>query len=565
MLEIDSFVLITMLQQALLGISLYVPLMSGQLSLASPAFYTIGGYLAALLSSAVAKNYLPSGTEIYPWTWLLVELALAALLCFVLAYGMGRLVLRLRGIYLALATLALVEIVRVLCLNLEWTGGAIGIFSIPQIYAEQQSYLWLFFLLFVAVASGVVCLERSVHGQAFRALREDEFAGAAMGIDPARCKTLAFAFGAVIAGITGVASAHLLNTWNARQGNFDSSINLLAYVMIGGPWSVWGGVLGGMLLSALPELLRPLQDYRLVVNGSLIVLASLYLPKGLVPDRFWQRWMKDPERDFDPLWKPDPWNRVGSTDATKLLEIKALTVRFGGLVAVKDLQFDLQKGEIFGLIGPNGAGKTTVFNVLSGFVKASAGQVLFANIDITEWSVYHRARLGILRTFQNLRLLRQQSVLDNILSARHRFVSKGLGSLVQERHSARKEALYWLHFCGLKGQARRLAGDLNYGDQRRLEMARALMAHPEILLLDEPVAGMNLKEKSGMQQLILQLRDEFGITVVLIEHHVPLVLGLCDRIAVLNFGQLIALGSPAEIQNHPAVRAAYLGDDKELG
>ncbi len=555
--EIDAFILIVMLQQSLLGISLYIPLMSGQLSLASPAFFAIGGYLAAILSSYVAPLVRPDADALYPGLLVLGEMLLAAVLCFALAYGIGRLVLRLRGIYLALATLALVEIVRVACLNLEWTGGAIVILGIPQMFEQQQGYLWLFLPLFVLTLASVFLLEKSRLGRAFRALREDEYAAAAMGIDPARCKTMAFALGAAVAGMTGAASAHLLNTWNARQGTFDGSINTLAYVVIGGPWSVWGVSLGGALLSALPELLRPLQDYRLVVNGGLIVLASLYLPKGLIPDRWWARWRKSKSMaPTQPSFTPQL--PVKSGQAETILELHQLTVQFGGLKAVTDLSFAVQRGEIFGLIGPNGAGKTTVFNALTGFVRATSGRVSFLARDLSLDSVHHRAQQGMIRTFQNLRLLKQQSVLDNVLSATHRF-RKGQHKSEAEYQA---EAYYWLQYCGLQEAAEVLAGGLNYGDQRRLELARALMARPEILLLDEPVAGMNLSEKAAMQTLIRRLRDDLGITIVIIEHHVPLVLGLCDRIAVLNFGQMIALGKPLDIQSHPDVRAAYLGTEE---
>jgi branched-chain amino acid transport system permease protein len=546
--ELDAFIIIVMLQQALLGLSLYVPLMSGQLSLASPAFFAIGGYLAALIST---KFY--TGTdELYPWSWFLGEMLLAGLLCFVLAQVIGRMVLRLRGIYLALATLALVEVVRVICLNLEWTGGAIGIFAIPQMFAEQQGYLWLFLPLCALIILAVFRLERSRIGEAFRALREDEYAAAAMGIDPARYKTLAFALGAVIAGMTGAASAHLLNTWNARQGTFDTSINILAYVVIGGPWSVWGAALGGAILSALPEILRPLQDYRLVVNGTLIVLASLYLPRGLIPDR---RRRKGRPASWPSLREAPPGTNPG------ILQIDQLAVQFGGLKAVHGLSLEIKRGEIFGLIGPNGAGKTTVFNALTGFVPASSGTLRFLGQDITRMSVHHRAQLGLMRTFQNLRLLRQQTVLENILSGTHRHSASARRQLYPA--GAEAEAWAWMEFVGLLDQAARCAGDLNYGDQRRLELARALMSRPEVLLMDEPVAGMNPSEKAAMQTLIRQIRDRFGITIILIEHHVPLVLGVCDRIAVLNFGEMIALGEPAVIQNDPAVRKAYLGSEED--
>ncbi len=553
-MEGNSFIFLVVLQQALLALSLYIPLMGGQLSLASPAFFAIGGYIAAIASAYITEGWWPlAEDQLYPFGFFLVEVVISSVLCYGLAYAIGRMVLRLRGIYLALATLALVEIVRVLCLNLSWTGGAIGIFSIPQLFAEQGDYLWVFVPLFAVALASVLLLERSRLGQALRAIREDEYAAAAMGIDRARCKTLAFAWGAVLAGITGVASAHLLNTWNARQGTYESAINTLAYVMIGGSWSAVGASLGAGLLAALPEWLRPLQDLRLIVNGSLIVLATLFLPRGLIQESWFRRRFRGlKSRELTPL----SGTKSPRTDEI-LLEVEALTVQFGGLRAVDKLSFQLKRGEILGLIGPNGAGKTTVFNALTGFVPLHEGHISWAGKAIEHLPIHERVHLGLARTFQNLRLLRQQSVLENVLAAasalrKHEDASEMLYDFADE-------AFTYVKLCGLEDKIDQLSGTLSYGDQRRLELARALMLRPQVILLDEPVAGMNPFEKKGMQELIRDLRDRLGLSFVLIEHHVPLVMGLCDRIAVLNFGVLIAQGTPAEVSQNPDVETAYLG------
>lgn len=274
-----GFLIVTMVQQALLGLSLYYPLMAGQLSLASPGFYALGGYVAAILgtSASFAGWRAALGWWMFPLEWLL-----AAILSAALAYGVGLLALRLRGIYLALATIAFVEVLRIISLNLEITGGAVGIFGIPQMFQDQFSYLWVFGPLLLLTLLVTWRIERSRTGRAFRALREDELAADAMGVSPTRYKVLAFVLGAVLAGVVGAMSAPFLNTWNARQGTFDASVNYLAYVLIGGSRSLWGPVLGGALLSALPEVLRGLKDWRLVINGLVLVVASLYLPEGLM-------------------------------------------------------------------------------------------------------------------------------------------------------------------------------------------------------------------------------------------------------------------------------------------
>lgn len=276
-----GFLIVTMIQQGLLGLSLYFPLMAGQLSLASPGFYALGGYIAAVIGTnqAFAPWREALGQWIFPLEWLI-----AGVVSGVLGLIVGLPALRLRGIYLALATIAFVEILRVVSLNLEVTGGAVGLFGLPQPFGfvDRWQFIWIFGPLLVLVLIFTYQLERSRVGRAFRALREDELAADAMGVPPTRYKVMAFVIGAVLAGVVGAMSAAFLNTWNARQGTFDASIAYLAYVLIGGSRNMWGPVLGGALLAALPEVLRPLQDWRLIINGLVLVVASLYLPQGLV-------------------------------------------------------------------------------------------------------------------------------------------------------------------------------------------------------------------------------------------------------------------------------------------
>ena len=273
--------IVMMVQAGLLGLSLYFPLQAGQLSLATPGFYALGGYVAAILLTNPAFAGLRDtlGNGMFPLTWLA-----AALLCGVLGLSLGIPALRLRGIYLALATIAFVQIMQILALNLSITGGAIGIFAIPQAFGFDQplQYLWLFGPLLLLTLLFARQLSRSRVGRAFHAIREDELAADAMGINPTHYKVLAFVIGAVLAGLVGALSAPFLNTWNAKQGTFDASIAVLAFVLIGGSRNLWGPVVGGALLTAVPEVLRFLADWRLVINGLVLVVASLYLPQGIV-------------------------------------------------------------------------------------------------------------------------------------------------------------------------------------------------------------------------------------------------------------------------------------------
>ena len=256
-----------------------------------------------------------------------------------------------------------------------------------------------------------------------------------------------------------------------------------------------------------------------------------------------------------------------TSDASDIvLEVRHATRRFGGLVALNDVSFSVRRNEIFGLIGPNGAGKTTMFNVLTGLQSASPGSVLHDGADITRLKPHEIARRGVARTFQNIRLFGALSVLENIKIAHHLHTRTNTLAGVFARPRSRREELEvdrsareLLALVGLQGRPAERAGALPYGDQRRLEIARALATAPAVLLLDEPAAGMNTSEKAGLAAFIRDIRNRFNLTVLLIEHSVPLVMRLCDRVAVLNFGELIALGTPTAVQNDPVVVEAYLG------
>jgi branched-chain amino acid transport system permease protein len=300
-----GFLLVSMVLAAILGLSLYLPLMAGQLSLASPGFYALGGYIAAVMSTKVSPAS-DAGSPI----GLLIEMLIAGVTAGLLAVLVGIPALRLRGIYLALATIAFVEILRVLSLNLEITGGAVGIFGIPQPFHTQIGYMWIAGPLLLASMLFVYRLENIRVGRAFTAIREDELAAAAVGINTTYYKVLAFTMGAILAGIVGALSAHFLNTWNARQGTFDASIIILAFVLIGGSRTFVGPVVGALALTALPELLRAfagigglptpvaqfLRDGRLIIFGALIAIGAIFFPQGLITPDLLDRWSRRPSR-----------------------------------------------------------------------------------------------------------------------------------------------------------------------------------------------------------------------------------------------------------------------------
>jgi branched-chain amino acid transport system permease protein len=297
-----GFLIVSMMIGAILGLSLYLPLMTGQLSLASPGFYALGGYIAAILSTTVFKP--TSGS--FPVPLLLIEMFCAGIVAGILGIFVGIPALRLRGIYLAIATIAFVEILRVFALNLDITGGAVGIFGIPQPFHSPVEYLWIVLPLLIVSMVILYRLEKIRVGRAFAAIRADELAADAMGINPTVYKVLAFTLGAILAGVVGAISAHFLNTWNARQGTFDASIIYLTSVLIGGSRTFVGSVMGGMVFTALPEVLRAmadihglpvwlsqfLKDGRLIIFGVLIVLGTIFFPQGLVTPEFLKRFKK---------------------------------------------------------------------------------------------------------------------------------------------------------------------------------------------------------------------------------------------------------------------------------
>jgi branched-chain amino acid transport system permease protein len=300
-----GFLFVSAIFGAVLGISVYLPLMAGQLSLATPGFYALGGYIAAIASTKILTTTTGSLPASLPIWWLLLEMLVAGMVSGLLAVILGIPVLRLRGIYLAIATIAFVEILRVVALNLDITGGAVGIFAIPQPFQSPLEYLWIALPLLGLSMAFMYRLEKIRVGRALVAIREDELAADSMGINPTYYKVLAFTLAAILAGVVGAVSAHFLNTWNARQGTFDASIIFLAFVLIGGSRTFWGPVVGGIVLTALPEVLRGissvngmpmwlgqfLKDGRLIIFGVLIVIGTIFYPKGIITPEF-LRWCR---------------------------------------------------------------------------------------------------------------------------------------------------------------------------------------------------------------------------------------------------------------------------------
>ncbi len=538
---------------ALLAVSLFVLLHCGQLSLGSAAYMGVGAYTSAVLTDTLA----------WPFPAVLAA-GIGAAACCALALGLP--VLRLRGVYLAIATLAFVGILQVVALNWPLTGEAEGL-SVPR-----ETDTWQIYAALTVVCALLWRLERSALGRSFGAIREDEPAAQAMGVAASQVKLTAFVLSGAIAGLAGGLDAHLHFFISPANYGVGTAIDILTYTVVGGTGSVAGSLAGAALMTALPEALRFLHDVRPIFNGLVLLLVIVLLPHGLLGLR--RRGRQEQRAAGHPRSGPlpnvtSPTMRRPPLAARHALEVEHVSRAFGGVRALDDVSLQVEEGSIVGVIGPNGAGKTTLLNVLSGFDQPTSGRVLVGGHLLTGVPPHKMAALGVARTFQNVRLFRGLSALDNVLVGQQ-LVSEpeavahllGLPSARRQAAAVREAGLAVLARFGLAERASLPAGALAYGDQRRLEIARALGRRPRLLLLDEPAAGLNPHEKEALSATLRELAAE-GQTIIIVEHDMGLIMALCQHIAVLNFGHLIAQGPPTVVATDPAVIEAYLGSEEE--
>ena len=527
---------------------------AGQLSIGQGAFYGIGAYCAAILTVTAGWSFwlaTPTATAVAAAVGMLVSLP----------------VLRVRGIYLGMATFGFAEIVHVVLRSWDsLTKGVLGISGIlPPIvlgvdFGTQDRF---YYLVLAAVLLSALLSHRiyqSSVGHALLAIREDELAAGLLGVNTTAYKVAAFGVAAGLAGLAGSLFAHYLTYISPENFTSVESILIVTMLIVGGRGNTLGAVVGAGLLVALPEALRVVSVYRLLIYGLLLVGAAVFRPDGLVGRLGLGRRRARPAEAALPAPAPVP-------TGTPLLRVEDLGVRFGGLVALDGVSFTVEAGEVYGVIGPNGAGKTTLFNAISGIAPVARGRLRFDDEDLAGRAPYRRARAGIARTFQNIRAFAGMRAWEAVEVGFHaRLRRGGVAHLFgtpdarREAGAARSAADALLRLVGLEDVGDQLARNLPYGHQRRLEIARALATGPRLLLLDEPAAGMNESECEELIALIRRIRDQ-GVTILLVEHHMQVVMAVSDRILVLNFGRPIAEGPPAAIREDPTVNAAYLGTE----
>ncbi|WP_326739848.1 branched-chain amino acid ABC transporter ATP-binding protein/permease [Streptomyces sp. NBC_01022] len=542
---------------------------AGQINLAQVAFFGVGAYTTAILTTHSGFGF---------WTAAIVGLAATVLVGLLV----GLPALRMQSHYLGIVTLGLALGFVNWITNAEITGGADGISGIPVPpffgidLADEYLYYYLEIVVFgLALAFGTFVV-RTRLGRRLRAMRDDALAAGAMGAEIPLLRMTAFVLASVYGGAAGILYAGLIRYVAPETFSLSNMFLLLAMVIIGGRRSLIGCVVGAVGLVLIREALVDFAVYAQLGYGVVVVLMVVFAPTGLagIPERVREaisrRRKSDDVRsaELGPyLPEAVPAERVGSgADSGPALEISHLTKRFGALTALNDVTLTVERGEIRGIVGPNGSGKTTLFNVISGLYRPSAGQISGVGRDISRARPYQLSLAGMARTFQNLRLFSQMTVRENILVVLDRsrtttvwqYAVWPVGVLSNE-HRLQAEADRILKEYGLTAFADAHPQSLPYGIQRRIEIARAMAGRPSLLLLDEPAAGLNGEEVGQLSSIVRSIRDQ-GITVVLIEHNMGLVMSLCERITVLAAGSVIAEGSPAEVAATPEVIEAYLGD-----
>jgi branched-chain amino acid transport system permease protein len=536
----------------------------GLTSFGQAAFVGIGAYSTA---------WLTLNLGISPWLTLFIGMGLTA----VGALLVGAITLRMSGHYLPLATIAWGLALYYLMGNLDALGKYDGLLGIQSLsigdfdIGQGRAFFVLTWTILIALVTALLLLLDSRPGRAIRSLKGGSQMAEAMGINTFRYKVTIFVLAALFASIAGWLLAHFQRTVNPSAFGLKMGIEYLFMAVIGGVGHVWGALVGAGLIKLLddqlqvllPRLIGTSGSYEVIVFGIAMVVLLKYLPDGL-----WSMVEKKlPRRPRAVDWShaDDLPVRSRPAQGELVLDVQAIRKQFGGLTAVNDISFQIRAGQIVGLIGPNGAGKSTTFNLITGVLSLSSGQVWFDGEPIGGLASREISRKGMARTFQHVKMIPDMTVLENVALGGYNRGHKGvLAAMVRgnraEEQRMFKEAQRQLERIGMGEYLHELAGNLAMGPQRLMEIARALCADPTLLLLDEPAAGLRHKEKQELADVLRQLRAE-GMSILLVEHDMDLVMQICDHLVVMEFGTLLTQGTPEHVQQDPQVRAAYLGTE----
>ncbi len=536
---------------------------AGALALTQGTFFGVGAYVTAILGTRYGL-----GGE--------YTLLLAMALPFVLAALIAAPVLRLESHYFALATLGVGQVL--LLIVIAWqdlTGGSNGLSGVPGLSIvglEVKKGHGIMAAVWACVAAGAFLswrITRGLYGAALHISRENPIAALSVGIDTARLRYAMFLLSAIFAGLAGALYAHTIRVVSPEAMEFPVMVACLTIAVVGGRTHIAGAILGAILIVNLPEWFRAMEKYYLIAYGLALLAMIIAAPYGLIGllehwrARLWPETPRTPPPAL-PLHSAANPAPLAVRQAGPLLEIRDVHKRFGGLKALNGVSLTVARGEIFGLIGPNGSGKTTLLNIITGIYHAEGGSVVLDGEAIAGKASFLIARSGIARTFQNINLVDEMSVLDNVAVARYGFENAGLAQTVAAGWSdpawkrARGQAMSLLEALGVAAMAQVAAGSLAYGLKRKVEIARALALEPKLLLLDEPAAGLNENEQLDLAgRLRVFARD--GLSILVIEHNMPFLMPLAERMACFDHGELIATGAPAEIRANPLVIEAYLG------
>jgi branched-chain amino acid transport system permease protein len=546
---------------AVLGLVLLTGV-GGLTSFGQAAFVGIGAYATAWYTAVEGGS---------PWLGLLLALLLTGLVATVL----GAATLRLGGHFLPLSTIAWGIAIFFLFGNIDAIGRYSGLSGIPAITIGPISlggnlamYCFIWGLLGIVM---LLCrnLLDSRKGRAIRSLRGGIAMVESLAIDSFRMRLAIFVFAGTLAGLSGWLYAHMQRYVNPAPFDIRPSIELLLMALVGGAGHIAGAVVGAAVITlikntlqdVLPVFTRYSAQLEVVAFGVLFVVILQKARAGIFP--MISRYLPRPPLALPAQVPPLARRARPIVSGQPVLTIQGATKRFGALAAVNDVSFEVKAGEVLGLIGPNGAGKSTLLNLITGTAKPNAGRIMFLDHDVTKLAPRHIAARGVARTFQHVKLRPNMTLLDNALLGTYSRTRSGFlaGAMRLDRYeekSAQFEAFQQLKRVGLAEKARELAGNLPLGQQRLLEVARALAADPVVVILDEPAAGLRSLEKQILSQLLRTLRNE-GMTIVLVEHDMEFVMNLVDRLVVMDFGSKLAEGVPADIRAEPRVQEAYLG------